>query len=139
MYKIALNALNTEIEPVGQSRQNDDDYVCIRLPRERMAPVDYGLIETVQHQVAHNAGPQNAAPVLHSFPVQLPATASQQSCDDSSTFSYTRVSVLQPGGSGDTNADAVVTEPYLEALTHHGSRTVLVVPGASAAAVMSMC
>ena len=48
-YKTASYALVTETEPVEQSRQNDDDYVYIRLPRERMAPVDYGLIETVQH------------------------------------------------------------------------------------------
>ena len=45
----------------------------------------------------------------------------------------TRVSVLQPGGSGDTSVDAVETEPYLEALTQHVAGR-LAVPGASAAA-----
>ena len=41
--------------------------------------------------------------------------------------------VLQPGGSGDTNVDAVETEPHLEALTQHVAGR-LAVPGASAAA-----
>ena len=44
-------------------------------------------------RLSQSAGPQNAAPVLHSVPLQLPAPASQQSCGDSSTISYTRVSV----------------------------------------------
>ena len=93
--------------------------VYIRVARERMAPVDYGLTETVQHQVSQSAGPQNAAPVLHSVPVQLPAPASQQSCGDLITISYARVSVLPPGGSGDRNVDTVETKPHLEALTQH--------------------
>ena len=94
--------------------------------------MEYGLTETVQHQVSQSAGPQNAAPVLHSVPVQLLAPASQQSCGDSITISHTRVSVLQPGRSGDTRVDTVGTEPHLEALTHHvGGR--LAVPGAFAA------
>ena len=81
--------------------------------------MDYGLTETAQHQVSQSAGPQNAAPVLHSVPVQLLAPASQQSCGDTITISYVRVSVLQPGGSGDTSVDTVETEPHLEALTQH--------------------
>ena len=68
------------------SMQNDDGYVYIRVPQKRMAPVDCGLTETVQHQVSQSAGPQNAAPVLHSVPVQLPAPVSQQVCGDSVTI-----------------------------------------------------
>ena len=56
-------------------------------------PVDNGLTETAQHQVSQTAGPHNAAPVLHFFPVRVPAPASQQSYGDSSTISYARVSV----------------------------------------------
>ena len=48
-------------------------------------------------------------------------------------FSYSRVSVLQPGGSRDTSVDTVDTEPHLEALTQHVAGR-LAVPGASAAA-----
>ena len=66
-----------------------------------------------------STGPENAAPVLHSVPVQLPAPASQQSCGDTSTISYARVSVLQPGGSGDTSVNTVETETHLEALPQH--------------------
>ena len=98
-----------------------------------MAPVDNGATGTVQHQVSQSARPQNAAPVLHSVPVQLPAPASQQSCGDSVTISYARVLVLQPGGSGDTSVDTVETEPHLEALTQHVAGR-LAVPGSSAAA-----
>ena len=53
--------------------------------------------------------------------------------DSSGAVSYARVSVLQPGGSGDTSVDAVETEPHLEALTQHVAGR-LAVPGASAAA-----
>ena len=77
-YKTALKAVVTETEPAApEPSWQNDDYVCIRVPRERMAPMDYGLTETVQHQVSQSAGPQNAAPVLHSVPVQLPAPALQ--------------------------------------------------------------
>ena len=73
-YKTASKGVVTETEPAAPepSTQNDDIYVYIRVPRERMAPVDNGLTETVQHQVAQSAGPQNAAPVLYSVPAQLP-------------------------------------------------------------------
>ena len=120
-YKTTSKAVVTETEPAAPepSRQNDDDCVFIRVPRERMASVHYGLTETVQHKVFHNAGPQNPAPVLHSVPVQLPAPASQQLCGDTGAISYARVSILQPGGSGDRSVDTVVTEPHLEALTQH--------------------
>ena len=84
-----------------------------------MTTVVFRLTETVQHQVSQSAGPQNAAQVFHFIPVQLPAPASQQSYGDSSTISYARVSVLQPGGRGDTSVDTVDTEPHLEALTQH--------------------
>ena len=92
-----------------------------------------GLTEAVQHQMSQSAGPQNAAPVLHSVPAQLPVPASQQSCGDTSTISYVRVSVLQPGGSGDTSVDTVETETHLEALTQHVAGS-LAVPGASGVA-----
>ena len=46
---------------------------------------------------------------------------------------YARVSVFQPGGSGDTSVDTVRTEPHLEALTQHVAGR-LAVSGASAAA-----
>ena len=65
--------------------------------------------------------------------MQLPAPASQQWIGDSSTISYVRVLVLQPGGSGDTNVDTVYTQPHWEALTQHVAGC-LAVPGASAAA-----
>ena len=81
--------------------------------------MDSGRTETAQHHGSQSAGPQNASPVLQSVPVQLPAPASQQRLGDSGTISYTRVSVLQPGGSGDTSVDTVDTEPHLEALTQH--------------------
>ena len=65
--------------------------------------------------------------------MQLPAPASQQSCGNTSTISYARVSALQPGGSGDANVDTVETEPHVEALTQHVAGR-LAVPGASGAA-----
>ena len=65
--------------------------------------------------------------------MQLPAPASQQWRGDSSTISYARVSVLQPGGYGDTGVDTVDIEPHLEALMQHVAGR-LAVPGASAAA-----
>ena len=92
-HKTALKTVVTETEPAvpKPSRRNEDGYVHIRVQREMMAPVAYGLTETVQHQVPQSVGLQNAAPVLHSVPVQLPAPASQQSCGDTSTVSYARV------------------------------------------------
>ena len=44
-----------------------------------------------------------------------------------------RVSVLQPGGSGDTSVDTVDTEPHIRALTQHDAGH-LAVSGASVAA-----
>ena len=57
-YKTASKAVVTETEPAAPepSRRNDE-YVYIRVPRERMAPVDYGLTKTAQHQVSRSAGP----------------------------------------------------------------------------------
>ena len=105
----------------------------IRVPREKVAPLDTGRTETVQHHISQSAEPQNASPVLQSVPVQLPAPASQQWVGDSSSISYARLSVLQPGVFGDTSVDKVDTEPHLEALTQHVAGR-LAVPGASAAA-----
>ena len=65
--------------------------------------------------------------------MQLPAPASQQCFRDSGTILYARVSVLQPGGSGDTSVDVVEIEPHLEALTQYVAGR-LAFPGASAAA-----
>ena len=101
----------------------------IRVPREKVAPVDTGRTETVQHHVSQSAGPQNAAPVLQS--VQAPTPASQKCRGDSGTISYAIVSVLQPCGSGDACVDAVETEPHLETLTQHVAAG-LAVPGTSA-------
>ena len=50
---------------------------------------------------------------------------------------YAGVSVLQLGGSDDTNADTVNTEPYFDALMHHAAGR-LAVPGASAAAEVNV-
>ena len=134
-YKIASKAVVTETEPdaPAPSRQNDDDLVYIRVPQERLAPVGYGLTETVQHQMSQSAGPHNAAPVLHSVPERLAAPASQHVCGDTNTISYARVSILQLSGRGDTSADTVETEPHLEFLTQHVAGH-LAVPDASAAA-----
>ena len=124
----------TGTEPAAPAASTQkDDYVYIRVPREKAAPVDTGRTETMQHHVSQSAWPQNSAPVLQSGPVQLPAPASQQWLGDSSTISYARVSVLQPGGSGDTSVDTVDTEPHLEALTQHVAGR-LALLGASAAA-----
>ena len=133
-YKTASKAVVTETEPVAPeaSTRKDDDYVYIRVPREKGAPEDNGLTETVQHPISQSAGPKNAAPVLHSVPVQLPAPASQQSRGFSSIIPYALVSVLQPGGCDDTSVDAVETEPHLEVLTHHVTGR-LAIPGASVA------
>ena len=98
-----------------------------------MAPADTGRTDTVQHYVSQRTGPQNSTPVLQSVPVQLPAPASRRCLLDPGTISYARVSVLHPGGSGDTSVDAVETEPPLEALTQHVAGR-LAVPGWSAAA-----
>ena len=70
--------------------QKDDDYVYIRGPREKVVPVDTRLTEMVQHRTSESTGPQNAAPVLQSVPVQLPAPVSQW-LGDSSTVLYTRL------------------------------------------------
>ena len=105
----------------------------IRVPREKVAPVDTGLTETVQHHSSQRTVPQNKEPVNHSVPVQLPALALQQWHGDSSIISYARVSVLQSGGCGDASVDVVETEPHLEALAQHFAGR-LAVSGASAAA-----
>ena len=88
----------------------------IRVPLYNVAPLDTGRAETVQHHISRSAEPQNVVPVLQSVPVQLPTPASQQWLGDFSTISYARISVLQPGGSGDTSVDTVDTEPHLKAL-----------------------
>ena len=101
------------------STQKDNGYVYIRVQWENVAPVKTSRTETVQHHVSQIAGTRNAAPVLQSVPVQLPAPTSQQWLGDSITISTARILVLQLGGSGDTSVDTVGTEPHLEALTEH--------------------
>ena len=88
VYKTASKAMDTGSEPAvpAASMQKDDDYVYIRVPWEKVAPVDTGRPETVQNHVSKSAGPQNAAPVLQSVPVQLPAPASQPCLEDSGTI-----------------------------------------------------
>ena len=79
-HKTTSKAVVTGTEPAAPaaSTQKDDDYVYIWMPREKLAPVDTGRTETVQRHVCQSVGPQNAAPVLQSVPVHLPAPASQQ-------------------------------------------------------------
>ena len=68
-YKTAAKVVVTGTEPAAPaaSAQKDDDYVYIHVPREKVSPVDTGRTETVKHHVSQSAGPQNAAPVLHSI------------------------------------------------------------------------
>ena len=76
-YMTASKSVVTEIERAApdSSTHNDDDYVYIGVPREEMAPVNNGFTETVQRQVSLSAGPQNAAPVLHSAGTRVTAMA----------------------------------------------------------------
>ena len=48
-YKTTSKSVVTETEPVAPepSTQKDYEYVYIRVPREKTAPVDSGIIETV--------------------------------------------------------------------------------------------
>ena len=97
-YQTASKAVVTKTEPAAPeaSTPNAEGYVYFRVPREKMAPVDSGLTETVQHQVSRSAGPQNAAPALHTVLVQPAATTSQQWRRGSSTIYSARVAVVQP-------------------------------------------
>ena len=78
-YKSASKVVVTGIEPATPAASTEkDDNVYIPVPRQKVAPVDTGRTETVQHHVSQSAGPQKVAPVLQSVPVQPPAPASQQ-------------------------------------------------------------
>ena len=70
--------------------------------------------------------------------MQLPAPAWHQCLGDSSTISYTRVSVLQLGGSGDLSGDTLDNEPHFEALTRYvtGCISVPVAPAAAEVTVL---
>ena len=105
----------TKTEPAAPdgSTQYDEDNVYTRVQRQKMAPVDNGLTETAQHQLSHSAEPQNAAPVLHTVPVQPSATASQQWRGDSSTIYSARAVVVQPGRCDETIVNLVETEPHV--------------------------
>ena len=97
-----------------------------------MAPADNGLAETVQHQLSQSAGSQNAAPVLHTVPVQSAATASQQWRGDANTIYSARVASVQPGRCGETIGKSIENEPHVKVLTQQlAGRAVL---GASVAA-----
>ena len=134
-YQTASKAVitKTELAALEASTQNDEDYVYIRVPREKMASVDNGHTETVQHQVSQSAGPQNVAPVLHTVPVQPAATAYSKWRGDSSTIYSARVAVVQPGRCGETIVKSVENETHVEVLMQHLAGR-LAVPGASAAA-----
>ena len=134
-YQTASKAVVTKTEPAAPqaSTQKDEGYVYIRVPWEKMAPVDNGLTETVQRQLSQSAGPPNAAPVLHTVPVQPAATASQQWRGDSSTIFSARAAVVQPGRCGETIVNSVENQSHVEVLTQHLAGR-LAVPGASAAA-----
>ena len=138
-YQTASKAVVTKTEPgaPGASTQNDEDYVYIRVPREKMAPVDNGFTETVQHQVSLSAGPQNATPAIHTVPVQPAATASQQWRGDFRTIYSARVAVVQPGRCGEPIVNSVENEPHVEVLTQNLAGR-LAVPGASSAAEVKM-
>ena len=105
----------------------------IRVPLYNVAPLDTGRAETVQHHISRSAEPQNVVPVLQSVPVQLPTPASRQWLGDSISILYACVSLLQPGGFGDTSVARVDTEPHFESLTQYVAGR-LAVSGASAAA-----
>ena len=139
-YQTASKAVVTKTEPSVPegSVQNDKYYVKDIVPPEKMASLDNGLTETLQHQVSQSAGPHNAAPILclhriHTIPVQPVATTSQQWRGDSDTISCARVAFVQPGRCGKTIMSSIENEQHVEVLTqHHAGR--LAVPGASAAA-----
>ena len=134
-YQTASKPVVTKAEPTAPeaSTQNDEDYVYIRVPREKKAPVDNGLTETAQHQFSQSAGLQNCAPVLHTVPVKRAATASQQWRGDFSTIYSARATVVQPDRCRGTIVNSVENEPHVEVLTRHLAGR-LAVPGASAAA-----
>ena len=135
-YKTASKAVVTETEPAAAepSVRNDDDYVYICGPqvkgwRQRII----GSPGRCSTRCIKALGHRMQRQFFTAFPVQLPAPASQQSCGDTSTISYARVAVLQPGGGGDTSVDTVETKPHLKALTQHVAGR-LAVPDAFAAA-----
>ena len=76
-YNTASKAVvtGTGLVAPAASTQKDDDYVFIRVPWEKVARVDTGRTETVQHHGSQSAGPITSAPVLLSVPVHLPVTA----------------------------------------------------------------
>ena len=125
----------TESAAPAAFTEKNHDHVYIRVPCQKVVPGDTVCTETVQHHVSQSAGQHNAAPVLQSVPVQLPAPSSQQWLGDYSTISTTRLSILEPGGSGDTSVDTAGTE--LEALMQDVAGH-LAVPGSSAAAELKV-
>ena len=58
-YKTASKSVVMGTEPAAPagSMQKDDDYVYIRVPREKVEPVDTGPTETMQYHVSQSAGP----------------------------------------------------------------------------------
>ena len=134
-YKTASKVVVTGIEPAAPAAptQKNADYVYIGAPREKVAPVDTGRTEAVQHHLSHSAGPQNAHLPFNQFQCSCRHPHRSSVLEIPALISYARVSIWQHGGSGDTSADAVETGPHLVALTKH-TAGLLTVLGASAAA-----
>ena len=103
-------------------------------PQEKMVSVDDTLTKRVQHQVSQSAR-WNAERVLHSVPMQLPASAVHHLFGDPRTILYAHVAVVQPGRCGDTIVDSVENAPHLEGSTQFfGGRLSILGASASAAA-----
>ena len=58
-YKTASKAVVPETDPAAPaaSTQNDNRYAYIRVPREKVAPVDTGITDTVRHHVSQSTRP----------------------------------------------------------------------------------
>ena len=64
--KTGSKAVVTGTEPAAPAvfKQKDDEYVNIRVPRDKVAPVDTERSEMIRHRVSSSAGPNPSAPVL---------------------------------------------------------------------------
>ena len=122
----------TELATTKEFMQNGD-YVYVRVRREKPEPVDNGLTDTMQTRFPKALGHK----MQHQFftPFQCICRQPHYSSDVyiPVPFVFARVSVVQPGGCGDTSVNFVQKDPHLEALTQHFAER-LAVPGASAVA-----
>ena len=89
------------------STQTDDDYVCICVRRAKEAPVDAGAPRRCNNLITRALGRKVSHQSFNQF--RYSCRHPRLSRGDSSTTSYARVSVLQPGGSGDTSVETVDT------------------------------